>query len=290
MKIGLSLYSLNAALKKKEMDIFSAISWVAEHGGEHLEIVPGALTEDVSLSGNQPFCKQVRKAAENAGIVLSGYTVGANFIQPTDAAYRNEIERIKKEVDTAAMLGVSRMRHDAGWRPVPEATYAQFEKDLPRLADACREIADYARPFGITTSVENHGMFVQNSERVQRLLFAVGRDNFRTTMDIGNFLCADEDPVSAVKNNIGLASFVHFKDFYIRKSMPVKDGFFETLHGRLLRGAIVGYGDIDIPAVVKVVKDSGYDSFISVEFEGWEDCCFGSELGMRILKKLFAEV
>lgn len=84
------------------------------------------------------------------------------------------------------------------------------------MAEACREIADYAAGLGITTSVENHGYFIQHSDRVQALVHAVGRDNFRTTLDIGNFLCADENPLIAVPNNIKLASMVHFKDFYIR--------------------------------------------------------------------------
>ncbi len=255
-------------------------------GRKHLEISPG---NAIKLTGDKKLCAKVVQCASDHGIAISSYTIGANFIQPDSAALKKEIGRVKSEIDTGAMLGVHRMRHDAGWRPIPECTFAQFEKDLPVVADAIRELADYAKQYGIVTSSENHGYLFQGSERVQRLVRTVGRDNYRTTLDIGNFLCADEDPVSAVRNNIGIASHIHFKDFYIRKSMPVQDGFFPTLHGKLLRGAIVGHGDIDIPAVVKVIRESGYDGFISVEFEGMEDCMEGSRIGMQILSKLFAE-
>jgi inosose dehydratase len=129
---------------------------------------------------------------------------------------------------------------------------------------------------------------MQGSERVQRLVLAVDRENFRTTLDVGNFLCVDEDPVSAVQNNLPFASMVHMKDFYIRESVPC-DGWINTTHGRYLRGAIVGLGDVDIPKIIKMIKAFGYDGYVSIEFEGWEDCRMGSKIGMANVKKLWEE-
>jgi len=284
MKIGLTTYSLSRLVSNGEFTLPDIIRWGAENGAEHVEISPGK----ENLSENEPLRNEVKKTANECGIPFSSYTIGANFLQPDEASFRREVERVKREVDTAAFLGVTKMRHDAGWRPAPESTLEKFEQDLPKLADACREIADHAKQYGITTSVENHGMHVQNSERVQRLIRAVGRDNFRTTLDVGNFLCVDEDPLSAVKNNIPYASHIHFKDFYIRRNLPVRNGFFESKYGTLLRGAIVGYGDIDIPAIAEVIRKSGYDSYISVEFEGMEECRMATKTGMDMLKALFA--
>src|SRR5690606_12844059 len=90
--------------------------------------------------------------------------------------------------------------------------------DLPKLTKACQIVADYAGKYGITTSVENHGFFIQASDRVQSLINHVNRSNFKTTLDVGNFMCVDEDPVSAVKKNISYASVVHIKDFYLRQA------------------------------------------------------------------------
>lgn len=182
------------------------------------------------------------------------------------------------------------MRHDVAFRPAPEGTVAQFEADLPVLVKACQRIADYAAGFGITTSVENHGYYVQSSERIQRLLHETGRGNFKTTLDIGNFLCVDEDPVSAVKNNIAHASIVHAKDFYWRPSTRNPgEGWFQTSHGNYLRGAIVGHGDIDMPEVFRVLKQSGYEGYISVEFEGMEDCRTASRIAMDNVRRLWDE-
>jgi inosose dehydratase len=56
-----------------------------------------------------------------------------------------------------------------------------------------------------------------------------------------------------------------------------------------LRGAIVGQGDIDMPEVIRIIKNSGYDGYISVEFEGMEDCRIGSRIGIDNAKRLWAE-
>jgi inosose dehydratase len=286
MKIGLSSYSLYPAIKKGEMDILSAIEWVAGNGGEHIEISPHGFT----LTDDPALVDAVVRKAKEVGIGISSYTIGANFCQPDDAAQKKEIARVKREVDVAHGLGVTRMRHDAAWLPPAECGIARFDRELPRMADACREIADYAGRFGITTSVENHGYFVQASDRVQRLIHAVGRDNFRTTLDVGNFICADEDPVAAVRNNVPHASHVHVKDFYLRPfTADPGEGWATSLFGNNWRGAIVGQGDIDVRSIVRIIKASGYAGDASVEFEGMEDCRTGSRIGMDNLRRYWRE-
>lgn len=286
MKIGLSSYSLSRDIKAEKMDILQAIDWVAKNGGEHIELSPSGYT----LTDNPELVKSIVAKAKDAGIAISSYTIGANFIQPDAEKLKAEIERLKKEVDIAGTLGVKRMRHDAASRPIPECGMEQFAKDLPLVAGACREVADHAKQYGITTSVENHGFFMQKSDRVQALMLAVGRDNFKTTLDVGNFMCADENSVAAVKNNIRFASHIHFKDFYLRPFYADPgEGWFKTLSGNFLRGAIVGQGDIDMRAVIGVIKASGYDGFISIEFEGMEDCQAGSRIGMANLRRLWDE-
>ncbi|GGH68320.1 sugar phosphate isomerase [Paenibacillus silvae] len=288
MKVGLSTYSLQQALDRKELSVPDAIRWIAEQGGQHVEIVPMGF----SLIDNPELIEEIKTAAQEVGIELSNYAVGANFaVQESAEAVEQEIQSVMRHVDVAAALGVKLMRHDVAFRPAAEGTVAQFEADLPVLVKACQRIADYAAGFGITTSVENHGYYVQSSERIQRLLHETGRDNFKTTLDIGNFLCVDEDPVSAVKNNIPYASIVHAKDFYWRPSTRNPgEGWFQTSHGNYLRGAIVGHGDINMPEVFRVLKQSGYDGYISIEFEGMEHCQTASRIAMDNVRRLWEEV
>ena len=287
MKIGLSSYSLSRAIASGQLGILEAIDWIANAGGEHMEVVPGGAW-DIHVPGLP--AKLVARAKE-AGIDLSSYTIGANFIQPDADARAKEVARLKSEVDIAGELGVKFMRYDAGYRPIPEATVENFEKDLPVVADCCREVAAYAAKYGITCSVENHGYHFQNCERVHRLVDMVNLPNYRTTLDVGNFLCADGDPVASVKTNIGIASFIHFKDFFLRTAghPPIGEGWSRTKAGHYLRATVIGHGSVELVPIVKIIKESGYDGYVSIEFEGKEDCLWACKVGLDNAKQLFAE-
>ncbi|CAM4035730.1 sugar phosphate isomerase/epimerase [Cohnella lubricantis] len=285
MKLGVSTYSLSRAMASGEMSVTDAIRWIAEAGGQHVEIVPFGF----SLTDNPELIGSIVRTAAETGLEVSNYAVGANFVTDDEAAFEAEIRRVMGEVDIARALGAKRMRHDVARRE--GGTSAMFVRELPKLAEACRRIADYAAPFGITTSVENHGYYVQHSDRVTALVEAAGRPNFRLTMDVGNFMCADEESVSAVKKTISYASMVHLKDFYLRPaSRDPGEGFFRTLSGNYLRGAIVGQGDIDMREALRVVKASGYDGYVSIEFEGMEECKLGTRIGLANARRMWDEV
>ena len=285
MKIGISSYSVSRAIKEGKMDVMQAIEWIASIGSEHVEIVPSPFTVDVEMA------KKIREKAASLKMEVSSYTIGANFVDKNEKEFRDEIERIKKEVDIANILGVKRMRHDVAYRKPEDSSLDNFEKDLPFIVKAAQEIADHAAKYGIVTSIENHGYHVQHYSRVQRVVNAVGRENFRTTIDIGNFSVVDIDPLVGVRKNAHLASMVHVKDFYLRKAdMDPGEGFFKTAGGNYCRGAIVGQGDIDIRAALRILKTAGYDGFLSIEFEGREDCLEGSRIGFENLRKFLKEI
>lgn len=285
MQFGISSYSLIRALRSGEMDLAGLMTWVAEQGAEHIEIVPmGPLAvPDIAAA------RSIAALAADHGLAISSYTIGATFIHDERAAWVAEVERLKVEVDKAQAMGVTRMRHDAGWRPADGNDDATFEADLPHMVDGARAVALHAAEAGITTSVENHGFHVQRHDRVLRLVREVGLDNYRITIDVGNFLCADDDPLTAVSACLPLISMLHVKDFYIREPGPqFADGWIQTPGGKRLRGAVIGWGDIDMLAVLAAVAASGYDGPCSVEFEGGEDCRTGTATGLANLKALWA--
>lgn len=288
MKLGVSSYSLASAINTGEMSILDVIQWTADQGGEHIEIVPIGY----KLTDNPDLIESIVQKAKVVGIDISNYAIGADFLPASDEAFEQEIARVKKEVDIANQLGVKRMRHDVSFKSAEEATVQQFEQDLPRFMEACQRIADHALQYGIVTSIENHGFYVQASDRIQRIINSVDRANFKMTLDTGNFLCVDEDPVAAVKHNIRFASMVHIKDFYYRQASSYNpgEGWFQTASDNYLRGAISGHGDINLRDVISVVKKSGYDGYISIEFEGMEECKQGSRIGMDNVRRIWKEV
>ncbi|MFF2753340.1 sugar phosphate isomerase/epimerase family protein [Psychrobacillus sp. NPDC058041] len=290
MKVGLSTYSLVKELREGTMTVLDVIQWIADNGGEHMEIVPYGFT----VVDNVELADQIKAKAESVGIELSAYSLPANFVQETEEAFDEEVARLKQHVDIVNRLGIKIMRHDvtAFTLQPEEMTIQYFEKHFSKMVKGSQLIADYATQFGITTTIENHGFNVQTSDRVQSVIHAVNRDNFKTTLDVGNFLCIDEDPLVGVKKNLKYAATVHFKDFYIRPyyENPGDGVWFRTVNENYLRGAIVGHGDINIREVMKLVKNSGYDGYLTVEFEGMEDCKVGSKIGMDNVRRFWNEV
>lgn len=128
MKIGLSSYSLLNALKSGEMTILDVVQWVAGHGGEHLELVPYGY----SLVDNQELADALREKARSAGIELSNYSMPANFVQPSESAFEEEVCRVKQHVDLVHRLGMKHMRHDVTAFTIPQEhmTIAWFEQNL----------------------------------------------------------------------------------------------------------------------------------------------------------------
>ncbi|MNO36057.1 Inosose dehydratase [compost metagenome] len=285
MKLGVSSYSLYQAMQEGSMSILDVVEWIADNGGEHIEIVPLGF----DFTSQPELIHKLKEKAYQIGIDISNYAVGANFATDSKEAYEKEIGRVKGEVDIAHQLGASLMRHDVASRP--DTSIIHFNRDLASLANACRAVADYASQYQITTSVENHGFYIQASDRVLTLLDTVSRPNFKTTLDVGNFVCVDENPIIAVQKNISHASIVHIKDFYIRQAgYNPGEGWFKSTGGNYLRGAIAGHGDLPLWDILRTIKNSGYGGYLSIEFEGLEDCRTGTRIALDNVRRIWNEV
>jgi 3-oxoisoapionate decarboxylase len=173
MKFGFSSYSFHQRLRTGAMSLFDVIDWVADSEGEHLElasITPGADSPVPNTDSDPAFVDKVAEHAAQRGVALSNLAIGASFLGD-DAEVGAEVERVKAHVDLAERLGIRLMRHDvvrhAG---IDGDDTPAFEAALPTIVRASKEIAQYAATKGITTSLENHGFFVQASDRVRRIV------------------------------------------------------------------------------------------------------------------------
>ncbi|HEY9294101.1 MAG TPA: sugar phosphate isomerase/epimerase family protein [Microlunatus sp.] len=293
ISFGFSSYSFFQKLSTGEMSLTDVIDWVAESEGEHLELalVGGPDGPMPSIDSDPRELDSIRDHAAQAGVTLSNMAIGANFFNDDPAAIEAEVKRVKAYVDLADQLGIKLMRHDVVAHAGLEGDDTPlFERALPGIVNAAKEIAQYAAGKGITTSLENHGFFIQAADRVRRIVHAVDEPNFKTTLDVGNFVCVDEDPTASVPQNLPYAMIVHFKDFYIRPAdQNPGEGWFRSRGGKYLRGAVVGNGDLDLRSVAKSIKESDYTGYASIEFEGWEDCLVGCARGIANAKRLLAE-
>lgn len=285
MRISASSYSFNRLLQEGKETQFSVISIAKELGFDDMEFVDILPPEGVS---KEEYARELKGECERLGMGISSYTFGADLLKETEEEQRAEIERVKKQVDIAEILDVKVLRHDATFN----SRGLSFDSVLPRLADACREITEYAQTKGIKTMIENHGFFCQDSLRVEKLYNTVNHPNFGLLCDMGNFLCVDENPATAVSLVAPYAFYVHAKDFHIKAAEGANpgEGFFETRAGNYLRGAIVGHGNVPVKSCLSALKKAGYKGSIAIEFEGMEDNITALKIGIANLKRYIDEV
>ncbi len=291
MKLAISTYSLSRWRNENKKTVEDSIDWIAENGGHAVEFsglgeAPGE--DKISRA------KHLKAYCEKKGVLIAGYSVGGEFLlNPTKQ--REAIDATKKEVDVAATLGVKTMRHDVsrgfGEHNKDVKCLDTFSGALGVIVPAVREIAEYGATKGVKTTLENHGFFMQASERVEDLIKTVGHPNYGLTMDMGNFLCVNEDPVKAVQRVAKYAVMVHTKDFHVKpKCQLPPSGWFATPTEIGLRGAIVGHGTINVRKQLEILKEVGYNHFLSLEFEGIEEPTFAIKTGLEFLKKHMSEL
>lgn len=280
MKIGVSSYSFSKLINKGEMTQADCVEKAKEIGFDAIEFVDMIPEEGYT---EESYAKLIRERAEKAGIEITAYTVGARLITDSDEETEAEIKRIMKKVDVAEILGVKLMRHDAYFS---QTKYRSFDASLPELADNIRRITEYAESKGIRTMVENHGFICQDSIRVEKIFNAVNHPNFGLLCDIGNFLCVDENPVTAVSRVAPYAFHAHIKDFYVHGFDYPADGCIVTRGCNKIKGAPAGYGDVPVKQCVAILKKAGFTGNFSLEFEGAEPCIPSLEKALAFIKAI----
>ncbi len=281
MKLGVSSYSFSGYISAGKMTQADCVEKAAEMGFDAVEFID---MKPHDGSTPEKYAEDIRKRADAAGIEISSYTVGACLIKNTADETAAELERVKRQIDIAAILGVTKMRHDAYFA---QTKYRSFDLALPELAENCRILTEYAKSKGVRTMVENHGFVCQDSERLERLYSAVNHENFGLLIDIGNFLCVDESPAAAVSRLAPYAFHAHLKDFKIYPhGLGVRGGIL-TRGCNTIKGTSVGDGDVPVKQCIDILKRAGYNDVFSIEFEGAGDCVDGIARGLAFTKGLY---
>lgn len=275
MKISVTSYSFGSYIAPEKLGFLGIIDKAAEMGFAGIEFSESTWMQEPDAA------KRIRERAAERGIEVVSLCVGADFINGSGGDTKAEVERVQKMVDFAAEMGALRMRHDvtSGFRGTKICR--GYDDALKIIAPAIYEVAAYAEQKGVQTMTENHGQFSQDANRVEKLINTVAHPNFGALVDLGNFMCADEDPTLSVGVMAPYAVHVHAKDFHYKSGMLPNPGrgWFQTRAGNYLRGAIIGHGEAKIQQSIGLLKRAGYDGYVTVEFEGMEDNLLGISIG-----------
>lgn len=283
MKIGVSSYSFRKYVQTHPIDYFQMCDLAKQMGYDGIEFVE----LDAPYLGITNDCEktadEIRAYCEKIGLEIIAYTVGANLLADDINA---EKQRLKGCVDIAARLGAGIMRHDVCSGPRNHPHY-HYSDAIAEMTPHIREITEYAARKGVRTCTENHGRYFQDPIRVEALIRAVHHENYGWLVDVGNFMGVDADVPRAVAIAAPYAFHVHFKDNLFKPgtgTMPV--GYRQSLHGNFLRSTVIGHGAVPVEQCIRILKNAGYDGYVSVEFEGWEETLPALETGYQCLKAL----
>jgi sugar phosphate isomerase/epimerase len=283
MNISVSTYSFNRLLAGKEMTQFDCIAKTMEMGFDAIEFSDILPPEGKS---KEEYARVLGAECRKVGLPVSSLTFAADFLNGSQGNTGDEVNRVKKMIDIADILGAKLVRHDAIW-----TSDQPFDKTLPIAANACREVTGYAQSKGIRTTVENHGYFYQDSDRMEKLYTAVDHPNFGLLLDMGNFLCVDENPAEAIGKLARFAFHAHAKDFHIKSAMHPDpgEGFIKTRSENYLRGSIIGHGNVPVLQCIKALKRVNYAGCLAIEFEGMEDPLQAISISLKNLRRYIAE-
>jgi sugar phosphate isomerase/epimerase len=264
MKIGVSSYSFSRLLKQG-MNYYEACDQAREMGYAGIEFIDLDLQHGRGEGAIEELAGKLRAHCEDIGLAIPAYTVGADFLNR-----EGEVARVKGCADIAKVLGAGVLRHDAFWSMPGLRDWRQA---VSRIAPAIREVAQYAQGLGLRTCTENHGLIMQDALRVEWMINEVNHSNYGWLVDIGNFLCADEDPAYAVGIAAPYAFHAHVKDFLVKPGAwdAPQGGWFRSRGGNHLRGTVIGDGAVPVRQCVGILQRAAYDGWLSVEFEGAEE-------------------
>ena len=286
MKTCVTTYSFNQYLRETKSTPYQICDIAKGFGFDGIEFVDlynenWGWTED-----KLTLAKKLGEYCRTIDLPVVAYCVGANLLADD---IDDQIARLKENVDVASLLGAPVMRHDVAYAKRDIEGY-DYHSAIDEIAPIVREITEYAQSKGVKTCSENHGFFFQAPETVESLIKAVNHPNYGWLCDIGNFMCADANPLTSTVIASKYAFHCHAKDFhYTPKTEEKPENAITTTDGNYIVGAILGEGVVPVATCLTVLKKAGYDGYVTVEFEGREDSVTGVKKGLRFLKNIIAE-
>ena len=288
MKSCISTYSYHRLYVESDFTRFDAIDKTKELGCEGIELVLDDNTPDGSTPREHALALTAH--AKEVGLEVPIYTTGANFFVPDP---EREVERICKHIDIASECGIPLLRHDITYAYPPEYDGVKtYQHVIEAVAPIISNVADYAKSKGVMTCSENHGRLMQDSNRMLELFNAVDNTNYGFLCDVGNFGGVDEDCFTSVSRLLELIVHVHAKDCFTRSGMSYNPGAGYNLSrgGNYRRATIVGHGNVPTYQILNAIRASGYDGYVSLEFEGMETVMDGVTIGTQNLQRMIRDI
>jgi inosose dehydratase len=129
-----------------------------------------------------------------------------------------------------------------------------------------RQILRVAEAHEITVTIEVHGYFTTDPDRMAEMLAFVDSPRLRMNLDTGNTFIAGQDPVAFLERFVDKVAHVHVKD--VSESLAAAARGEQT--GIAVSACAIGDGvnADNIRRCLEILRDAGFDGTLSMECEG----------------------
>lgn len=272
--VGVSTYSFWQFNGPKEhTPIETCIDQAARMGFDGLEILHVQMTEadNAALQG-------IKKRAFHAGLDLMGFSTHQGFVYPEVEKRRENIAKTKEQIELAYRLGIPTMRINTGrWgttasfdelmanRGIEPALEGYTEEEgFKWVIDSIEQCIPKAEECGVVLGLENHWGLGRTAAGVRRIVEAIDSPWLMVTLDTGNFL---DDTYEQLETLAGRAILMQAKTYY-------GGGKWYTL-------------DLDYQRIGRIMRQAGYQGYISLEFEGQADPMEAVPKSLELLRQSF---
>ncbi|HHY25044.1 MAG TPA: sugar phosphate isomerase/epimerase [Clostridiaceae bacterium] len=204
----------------------------------------------IETNSSKTVLREARLKSEDSGIKICCIATSCSYANPSNT--EENIELTKRSIDLAAEVNSPAIRVFGG--NIPEGI--SREKGFDLIVDALTKLSDYALHRGITICVETHDSWCE-PQAVADVMKSVNHSAIAVNWDIMH-------PVLRVSCTI-TDSFKILKPWI--KHVHVHDGL---ITDRGLEFKPIGEGKVDHKTAIRLLKDSGYNGFISGEWIDWE--------------------
>lgn len=277
MKVSVSMYSLHSVVKKENWNAIDFCRFAETLNLDGVELL------DFYWKNKEEELEEVIEYLKQSSLEVSCYDVSNDFVKETAEERKNEIQKVKDAVDTAKRLNTRCVRVFCG--DLKQNMDYGIGKEW--IISSLKECAKYAETQGVMLAIENHGLLAGKSEQVKEILAEVGSPNVKSTFDTGNFLLVEDNPLAAYQKLKNEIAHVHFKDFRLRNSGDTHTGF-KGLGDKYWIGVIPGDGEVALEEVITSLKRDGVDTWLSLEYEGYDDAKVAVRDSVNRIRKLLA--
>ncbi len=238
----------------------------------------GTEIHDRSLASFEPaYLDHIGQVVADHGLVVSQLIGAADFTHPDPEVRARELAITKRNIDAAARLGATCVRATAG-QAHPDVPY---EQGVAWAVAGLRAAVEYAESRGVWVAYEDHYKdyfwerpdFSQRGEVFLEILDRLRDTPLKVNFDFGNPVMIGEDPVALLRQVVDRVVHVHCSDRF-QGEYPHQ---------------IAGEGAVDFPAGFRVLREAGYDGWLSSEYNGTQGV-EGLRRSLDYLRRTWQEV